>query len=517
MRPVAVSFVALLVVAAFFTGCATTPKSNQTELARSEKPAPKPLAEQGRVPDSDILSFPSTWPNQQQPNAGGVLSRVASPSSPLAVRGTRGEMLAQGDQTRARLEASGLADELWVISKPEQPVAQAQANDENPGAGALMAKLPGKTEQVPVPLKHTDVRATIAGYIATVNVQQQYHNPYSEKIEAVYVLPLPQNAAVNEFLMTIGDRKIRGIIRERAEAEKIYNEAKSQGYVASLMTQERPNIFTQSVANIEPGKAIDIDIKYFHTLEYVDGWYEWVFPMVVGPRFNPPGYSEGIGTKAHGQAVGVTGQKTEISYLRPNQRSGHDISVSVNLDAGVKIEKVESVNHKIKTESPEVGLTHVTLDPSDSIPNKDFVLRYKVAGDKVKSAIMVQRDPKGDGGYFTLMLIPPDSMRDLPRQPLEMVFTLDVSGSMSGAPIEQSRAAIRYALTHMRPDDTFQVIRFASNSEAMSEKPLPATQGNVARALRYINETEAGGGTMMLEGIRKSLNFPSDPSRLRFV
>src|SRR2546429_3569330 len=111
--------------------------------------------------------------------------------------------------------------------------------------------------------------------------------------------------------MTIGERRIRGIIRERKEAEALYNEAKRQGYTASLLTQERPNIFTQSVANIEPGKQIDVDIKYFHTLEYMDGWYEYHFPMVVGPRFNPPGYSDGIGAKALGSAVGSTGQPTE--------------------------------------------------------------------------------------------------------------------------------------------------------------------------------------------------------------
>src|SRR5207302_1595271 len=148
---------------------------------------------------------------------------------------------------------------------------------------------------------------------------QQYHNPFSEKIEAIYVFPLPQDAAVNEFVMTIGERHIRGIIREREEAQRIYNEARSQGYVASLLTQERPNIFTQSVANIEPGKQIDVNIRYFHTLSYDDGWYEWVFPMVVGPRFNPPGSSDGIGAKAHGAAVGTTGQQTEVSYLRPEE------------------------------------------------------------------------------------------------------------------------------------------------------------------------------------------------------
>ena len=128
-----------------------------------------------------------------------------------------------------------------------------------------MATLPNQTTQVPVPLKHTAVEGNIDGYIATVDVTQQFHNPYDSKIEAVYVFPLPQNAAVNEFIMTVGDRKIRGIIREREKAEQIYAAAKAQGHVAALMTQERPNIFTQKVANIEPGKQIDIKIRYFNT------------------------------------------------------------------------------------------------------------------------------------------------------------------------------------------------------------------------------------------------------------
>src|SRR6185503_14606482 len=145
-----------------------------------------------------------------------------------------------------------------------------------PGEGQLMAQRNenGQTKMVPVPLKHTDVKAEVIGYIASVDVQQQYQNPYNDKIEAVYVFPLPQNAAVNEFVMTVGERKIRGIIREREEAKQVYEQAKSQGYVASLLTQERPNVFTQSVANLEPGKQIDINIRYFHTLAYADGWYE---------------------------------------------------------------------------------------------------------------------------------------------------------------------------------------------------------------------------------------------------
>jgi Ca-activated chloride channel family protein len=144
------------------------------------------------------------------------------------------------------------------------------------------------------------------------------------------------------------------------------------------------------------------------------------------------------------------------------------------------------------------------------------VLRYKVAGKTIKSAVMAQRTDKGDG-YFTLMIYSPESLNDLPRQPLELVFTLDVSGSMSGAPIEQSKAAIRYALAHMRPDDTFQIIRFAGGADQLSARPLPVTPENVNHALAFIQSTNAGGGTYMIEGIRASLNFPHDESRLRFV
>ncbi|HEX8522971.1 MAG TPA: VIT domain-containing protein [Tepidisphaeraceae bacterium] len=404
-------------------------------------------------------------------------------------------------------------DELWVIQKSPMTACPAP-EDSVPGAGALLANTSQSKEPLPIPLKHTDVKASIAGYIATVDVTQQYHNPFSEKIEAVYVFPLPANAAVNDFLMTIGTRKIRGIIRERAEAEKIYREARSQGHVASLLTQERPNIFTQSVANIEPGKEIDINIKYFHTLSYADGWYEYHFPMVVGPRFNPPETPDPITPKALESPVGTPG--TQIPYLKPAERTGHDISLALHVDAGVAIEDLQSINHRVESKRNSATSADIKLASDDSIPNKDFVLRYKVAGGTLKSALMTQRTEKGEN-YFTLMVYPPESLNDLPRQPLEMVFTLDVSGSMDGAPLEQSKSAIRYALSHMRPDDTFQIIRFANGAERLSPQSLPATQNNIRQALTFIESTSAGGGTSMIEGIRASLNFPHDEQRLRFV
>ncbi|HSZ59486.1 MAG TPA: VIT domain-containing protein [Tepidisphaeraceae bacterium] len=406
-------------------------------------------------------------------------------------------------------------EELWVIAKQPQDRAIPHSDEPLPGQGQLMAKRleSGAEKLVPVPLKHTDVRASILGYIATVDVRQQYHNPYSDKIEAVYVFPLPQNSAVNDFLMTIGDRHIRGIIRERQEAEQIYREAKSQGYVASLLTQERPNVFTQAVANIEPGRRIDIDIKYFNTLDYRDGAYEFVFPMVVGPRFNPPGFYDGIGPVPR-KSTG-SGQKTEIQYLPPDERSGHDISLSVDIDAGVPIEDLDSRNHRVSIDKLSTTKTRVTLDPADSIPNRDFVLRCQVAGKSPKPALIAQRS--GAGGYFTLMLFPPRLLTDLPRQPLEFVFTIDVSGSQSGQPLAQEKAATRYALTHMTARDTFQVIRFGNTAKKLFPEPQPADASHVQTALNWIDGFDATEGTMLIDGIHASLLFPHDPSRTRYV
>lgn len=402
-------------------------------------------------------------------------------------------------------------DEIWVIARPEAPPA-GSTEYETPGSGAMLATIDEK--EIPLPLKHTDVKGQISGYIATVHVTQQFHNPYDAKIEAVYVFPLPQNAAVNEFIMVIGERKIRGIIRERKEAEQIYAEARRQGHVASLLTQERPNIFTQKVANIEPGKMIDVDIKYFNTLAYVDGWYEFTFPMVVGPRFNPPGSTEGVGAVGRGK-TSISGQTTEVQYLKPNERSGHDIALALDIDAGVAIEELKCASHAItnSTETPEKR--HVQLSPLDSIPNKDFVLRYKVAGQSVKSALVTHQDQRG--GFFTLMLYPPNDLQTLKRAPMEMVFVLDCSGSMRGKPMAKAKDAIRRALRKLEPGDTFQVIRFSQNASQFGPRPVPATKANVRQALDYVDKLRGSGGTMMIEGVKAALDFPHDDERFRFV
>lgn len=415
------------------------------------------------------------------------------------------------DHTTAALPRLSAGEELWVIARADWNGAAAPP-PEPAVHGGLRATRGG--QEIPLPLEHTDVRASVAGYIASVRVQQRYTNPYAEKIEALYVFPLPQDAAVSDFVMTVGPRRIRGVIRERQQAEQLYVDARAQGYVASLLTQERPNVFTQAVANIEPGKRIDVDLTYYNPLAYHDGEYEFVFPMVVGPRFNPPGSQDGIGAVPHG-AHGSSGQATEVHYLPPGQRSGHDIAMRVDIDAGMPIEALASPSHVIDTTAPSRARRTVTLHPSDTVPNKDFVLRYRLAGEAVKTAFLAHRDQRG--GFFTLMLQPPADLADAPRAPMELVFVLDCSGSMSGEPLRIAKQAAERALRRLGPDDTFQIVQFSTVASQLGSQPLPATEENLRRGLAYLNSLQSEGGTMMIEGIKAALDFPHDPRRLRVV
>ncbi|MFI4862077.1 MAG: VIT and VWA domain-containing protein [Phycisphaerales bacterium JB063] len=448
------------------------------------------------------------------------------------------------NRPQAPLALAHPGEDIWVIVKPptRDPDAVQLNTDDHPGSGAMVALRPGtltpaeaqarqrlraagdtrefpiEPDLIPLPLKHTEVHASVAGYIASVNVTQQFHNPFAEKIEAVYQFPLPQDAAVSEFVMTVGPpddpRRIRGIVREKEEAQAIYQQARAQGLNAALLTQVRPNIFQQKVANIEPGQQINIDITYFNTLGYADGWYTFVFPMVVGPRFNPPYSDDPVSAVPRGSAP--TGHGTDIPYLRPDERSGHDIALTLDIDAGVSIEEANCVTHVVQASTVEPTRLHVELATNDRIPNKDFVFRFRVAGGRMKSGLVTHTGPDGEG-YFTLMLYPPADLDTLERQPMEMVFVLDCSGSMRGEPLAQAKAAIRRALRHLGPDDTFQVIRFSNNASALGPRPLQATPQNIDRGLRYVDDLEDGGGTMMIEGLKAALDFPHDPQRFRTV
>jgi len=387
---------------------------------------------------------------------------------------------------------------------------------------------PQEEKLLPMPLQATDVNASVAGFIATVDVRQQFANPFDTKIEAVYVFPLPQDSAVTDFLMVIGDRTIRGIIREREEAEKIYMDARRAGHTASLLTQERPNIFTQKVANIEPGKDVDIQITYFQPLPYSDGAFSFRFPMTIGPRYNPPGWSDPVHATPHGEQP-ANRKGTDITYLKPNQATGHKVNLSVTIDAGIDIARFHSDTHKVQHEALGGTVHRFTLageigagETGERVKaDRDFVLNYELAGEGLRTTMLTHHKPGEKYGHFAIMAYPPREMTDLPEQPLEMIFLIDRSGSMSGRPLDAVKSAMLKALDSMTPDDAVQVVVFSGGSESLFPQPMPATKDNIRKARRYIKALNANGGTNMLPAVNSALGMgPSlgdGGERTRFV
>ncbi|MET0646734.1 MAG: TonB family protein [Pyrinomonadaceae bacterium] len=361
------------------------------------------------------------------------------------------------------------------------------------------------------PLKHTDVRASVAGFLARVTVTQEFENPFGEKIEAVYTFPLPQAAAVDDMTMRVGGRTVKGKIMRREEAGEVYRAARNAGQVASLLDQERPNVFTQSVANIMPGERVTVTISYVETLKYEAGTYEFVFPMVVGPRYIPGTPTGRRPPRGSGRRHG-TDRVPDASRITPaaaqyGTRAGHDVSVEVSLDAGVPVEALKSSSHEIDVERPSPKSARVRLRSLDAIPNKDFVLRYDVAGEKIRDAVLTHRD--GRGGYFTLILQPPRRVTAEDVTPKELVFVLDTSGSMEGFPIEKAKETMGLALDSLNPQDTFNLITFAGDTHVLFDEPVPATRENLAKAQLFLKTREGGGGTEMMKAISAALE-PSD-------
>jgi Ca-activated chloride channel family protein len=349
------------------------------------------------------------------------------------------------------------------------------------------------------PLKHTAVKAEISGFLSRVRVAQEFENNFPEKIEAVYVFPLPQMAAVDEMTMKIGERTIKGRVMRREEARRVYETAKDEGQTASLLDQERANIFTQSIANIQPGEKITIEISYVETLKYEDGSYEFVFPTVVAPRYNPA-------------------QVKDAKSITPPvaaARAGHDVSIEVNLNAGVPIENIAAKTHEIETTMLAPNRAVIKLKNQNEIPNRDFILRFGVSGKRIEDAVLTHKDERG--GFFTLILQPPDKLGFEDLTPKEIVFVLDTSGSMSGFPIEKAKEAMNAALDNLNPLDTFNLITFAGDTHVLFDKPVPASVENLRKAQEFLATRAGGGGTEMMQAIRTSLAPSDSAGHIRIV
>ncbi|NPC71395.1 hypothetical protein HPP05_16720 [Corallococcus exiguus] len=419
---------------------------------------------------------------------------------------------------------------LLAVPASAQPCPPAASPTAGVAQGTLVARFRAQPQQADddtacpdteprtFSLKRTEVDAEVSGFLASVTVTQVFENPYTSPLEALYVFPLPELAAVDGMEMHIGERVITGVIQTREQARDTYERAKAEGKTAALLDQERPNIFTQSVANILPGETIRVRIHYVERLTYDAGTYRFSFPMVVAPRFiggTPLPTRQGEGMEPDTTTV------PDASRITPpvlaDSRSGHDIQLTVRMDAGLPVHSLRSTTHRVDVKRDGQSRATVSLGRDDRIPNKDFILEYVVADALIRPAVLMHRDPGADHGYFLVMLNPQLSPTQREIVPRELYMVLDTSCSQSGLAIEKSKAITKEVLNHLMPEDTFQVLNFDTQVTKFAPTAVPATPENIQNALPYVANFWGGGGTDVNIAAREAMLPANDPARLRMV
>jgi Ca-activated chloride channel family protein len=372
---------------------------------------------------------------------------------------------------------------------------------------------------VVLPLRRTEVEAEVSGVVASVEVVQEFQNPYGKPIEATYLFPLPAGAAVVSYAFELKGRVVRGVVRERQQARRVYARARAQGKTAALLEEERPNAFTQSIANIMPRDRIRARIRYLELLSPSEGRYTFSFPMVVGPRYIGGGElaraPRGAGHAADTDRVPDASRLTP-RLLAKGLRPGHDIALRLSLRSGGRpVRDLQVVTHKASLAAGPAEM-RVVLDPSDAIPNKDFVVRYALAGKEPEVSLLAHRGARGEG-HLLLAIQPPPRPAAAQIAPREHVFVIDNSGSMAGFPSQVARTVVRRLLATLGARDTFQLITFAGEPAVFAPRAVPARPASVRAAEAWLERTPAAGGTELIPALRAALLAPRDPARARIV
>ena len=388
--------------------------------------------------------------------------------------------------------------------KPEDLLSSTVNPVNKVSSGSIIYHLPSSGYLTQVALD-TKVQMNITGTINRVRVEQTFTNPSNEWVEGVYVFPLPEDSAVDHLTMYIGDRVIEGQIKERQQAKRIYEQAKQEGKKASLIEQQRPNIFTTSVANIPPGESITIAIEYQQAVLIDNEQFSIRFPMVVGDRY-VPGHAIVTPRDSLGLAPNTT-QVTDASKVTPPSDPYVDrpVVISINLKAGFVPESINSSYHAVNIIDIDKTTKHISLNNPNTQAERDFVLTWK-AHTSLQPEVAIFTQKRGDDYYLMLMATPPKSeLYKADSTPREVIFIIDSSGSMQGASMNQARSALKEAILRLNPEDRFNVIDFDNGYEALFISAMPAIEVNKKHGLRFVNRLIAEGGTEPLEAINFAL------------
>jgi Ca-activated chloride channel family protein len=356
-----------------------------------------------------------------------------------------------------------------------------------------------------LPLKDTRVDISVSGVIADVKVRQIYRNEGSRPINASYVFPASTRAAVYSMRMQIGNEIIVAKIKEREQARQDFEKAKEEGKSASLLEQQRPNVFSMSLANIMPQEQVEIELRYTELLVPTENVYEVVFPTVVGPRYASPEN----GDKKEDKFV-------ETPYLHQGQKPTSALHISTRIFAGVPIYDLSCPSHQVNPQWQGNGVAQLNLDDSDPFQgNRDFVVRYRLAGDQIASGLLLFQGT--DENFFLYMAQPPARVATEAIPPREYIFVVDVSGSMEGFPLNTSKRLLKDLIGQLHPTDLFNVVLFAGDSTVLSPQSLQANQANIASAIRLLEQQRGSGGTELLPAIKEAMSLPRQEGISRSV
>ncbi|HJV23881.1 MAG TPA: VIT and VWA domain-containing protein [Holophagaceae bacterium] len=348
-----------------------------------------------------------------------------------------------------------------------------------------------------LPLKATSARVAIAGVIADVKVTQVYRNTGSKPLEAVYVFPGSTRAAVYGMKMTIGERVLTAKIQRRDEARRTYEQAKAEGRSTSLLEQHRPNVFQMSVANLLPGDEVKVELSYTELLVPTEGTYQFVYPTVVGPRYaGRPGTDSATGEGWVANPFTHAGEKPATTF-----------DLEVKLAAGMAIQRMACDTHKTAIAYDGSQNATLKLDPAEAHGgNRDFILKYELAGGQVQSGLLLTQGP--DENFFLLMVQPPKRVAPAAMPPREYVFIMDVSGSQMGFPLEISKQLMQEMIQGLRPQDRFNVMVFEGSSALWSPTSRPATAEHLQAALAFVRQQNGSGGTELGAALKRALTLP---------
>ncbi|MBN2418559.1 MAG: VWA domain-containing protein [Deltaproteobacteria bacterium] len=357
-----------------------------------------------------------------------------------------------------------------------------------------------------IPLKSTNVNVTISGVIAEVVVKQQYANHGTRPINGKYIFPASTRAAVHRMQMRIGEDIIVAKIKEKETAQKEFTEAKKAGKSASLLKQHRPNVFSMDISNIMPGDVIDIELGYTELLVPTDMTYEFVYPTVAGPRYS--GVPESEATEDN--------RWIRNPYLKQGEKPETRFNIETRISTGIQLQEVVCTTHDTQTIFDSNAEAKVTLkNPNDFEGDRDYILKYRLAGEKIQSGIILSRGETEN--FFLLMMEPPQNIPPDNIPPREYIFVVDVSGSMNGFPLDTAKRLLNDLIGDLGEKDIFNVVLFAGSSMTFSETSVPANQENIYRAIRFIEQARGGGGTELLSALKHGFSIKKNEDFSRSV